>query len=90
MTFSQTLTFEEALARVKTLSRAPDAATLLRLYALFKQATEADAVSERPGALDLRARAKFDAWSALAGVSAEQAKADYASLVAELLEKDAA
>lgn len=76
--------FEAAVARVKTLPRRPDNATLLRLYALYKQATEGDAHGERPGLTDFVARAKWDAWAALRGQTPEQARAAYIALVDEL------
>ena len=56
--------FEKAQADVKTLSEKPDNATLLELYALYKQGTEGDATGRRPGIMDPVGRAKFDAWSA--------------------------
>lgn len=83
------MTFEEATIRVKALTAAPDPTTLLRLYGLFKQGGEGDATGERPGALDFRGRAKFDAWKALAGMAPEAAQAQYVALVEELLAKDA-
>lgn len=73
--------FESAVARAKSLGRRPDNATLLRLYALYKQACEGDAAGERPGSADFVARAKWDAWATLAGVSPAQAMRDYIALV---------
>jgi len=73
--------FEAAVARSKALSRRPGNAELLRLYALYKQATESDATAKRPGATDFVGRAKWDAWSALAGTTREQAMQDYVALV---------
>ncbi len=35
----------------------------LALYSLYKQATEGDVSSKRPGMLDMLGRAKWDAWS---------------------------
>lgn len=72
--------FEAAAARVKTApAQPPD--NLLKLYALYKQATAGDAAGERPGALDFKGRAKHDAWAALRGMSAEAARTDYVALV---------
>ena len=51
---------------------------------LYKQATKGDATGERPGAFDFVARAKFDAWSEVAGVSADEAMQQYIDLVASL------
>lgn len=76
--------FDAALQRVKTLTERPDNATLLQLYALYKQATEGDNTSPKPSLTDLVARAKWDAWSKLKGVSREEAMQRYADLVATL------
>jgi acyl-CoA-binding protein len=79
--------FQTALADSKTLSERPDNATLLKLYALFKQGSSGDAVGERPGMSDFVARAKWDAWHALAGTKEEDAQRQYIALIEEL--KDA-
>lgn len=76
--------FESAVAASKTLPQRPDNATLLKLYALYKQATAGDVEGERPGFGDLVGRAKWDAWNALKGTPAEQAKQDYVDLVESL------
>jgi acyl-CoA-binding protein len=76
--------FEKAQADVNALSERPDNDTLLKLYALYKQATVGDAAGERPGAFDFDRRAKFDAWSALKGVSRETAMQQYIDLAAGL------
>ena len=73
--------FESAVARAKNLGRRPDNATLLRLYALYKQASEGDAAGERPSIADFAARAKWDAWATLAGIPSTQAMRDYIALV---------
>ena len=59
--------------------------TLLKLYALFKQGTAGDVSGKRPGMMDLKGRAKYDAWSNQKGMSSEDAKAAYVELVASLL-----
>lgn len=76
--------FDTAVAASKTLAERPDNATLLKLYALYKQATAGDAEGERPGFGDLVGRAKWDAWDALRGTTAEQARQDYVDLVESL------
>ncbi len=40
--------FETALAQSKTLSERPDNATLLKLYALYKQASTGDVTDDMP------------------------------------------
>ena len=76
--------FEAALAASKTLRERPDNATLLRLYALFKQASVGDVEGKRPGFSDLVGRAKHDAWAALKGMSRDAAMTQYVELVETL------
>lgn len=76
--------FQEAVAASKQLPERPDNLTLLKLYGLYKQASEGDAQGERPGATDFVARAKWDAWQALNGKSADDARQEYVDLVASL------
>ncbi len=73
--------FEKAVADSKTLAERPDNATLLQLYALYKQATEGDVQGKRPGFTDMVGRAKWDAWNALKGQAADQAKQAYVDLI---------
>lgn len=80
--------FNQAQLDVKTLSSRPSNADLLALYTLFKQATDGDAAGERPGMTDFVARAKFDAWVALAGMSPEEAMQQYIHRVEQLLTAD--
>jgi acyl-CoA-binding protein len=58
--------------------------TLLKIYALFKQASSGDASGERPGFTDMVGRAKFDAWAQLKGTSQDEAKQQYIDLIEEL------
>ena len=76
--------FEQAVADSKTLPERPDNLTLLKLYALYKQASSGDATGERPGMTDFVARAKWDAWDALKGTAPEAAMQQYIDLVEEL------
>jgi acyl-CoA-binding protein len=76
--------FAQAQHDINGLSRRPDDATLLQLYALFKQATAGDAAGDRPGAFDFVRRAKYDAWSELRGTPAEEAMRRYVELAAKL------
>ena len=76
--------FEAAVAASKKLSERPDNATLLKIYALFKQASEGDATGKRPGFTDMIGRAKWDAWNALKGLASDDAKQQYVALIEEL------
>lgn len=86
MTDSVALTaaFEQALANSKNLTERPDNATLLKLYALYKQGSQGDNSEARPGFSDFVARAKWDAWTALQGSPRETAMQQYIDLIASL------
>jgi diazepam-binding inhibitor (GABA receptor modulator, acyl-CoA-binding protein) len=73
--------FEAAAQAAQNLPRRPDNDTLLRIYALYKQATAGDAMGTRPGFTDFVGRAKFDAWAKLKGTGKDQAMRDYIALV---------
>jgi len=76
--------FAQAQQDVTGLADRPDNNTMLRLYALYKQATQGDVAGEKPGSFDFVRRAKFDAWSAIKGTAAEDAMQQYIDLVASL------
>ncbi|NOY23224.1 MAG: acyl-CoA-binding protein, partial [Acidobacteria bacterium] len=50
--------FEKAQGEVTRLSQRPDNNTLLKLYALYKQAMDGDVSGDRPGGFDLVGAAK--------------------------------
>ena len=79
--------FEAAQQRVKSLKRRPSNDELLALYGLYKQATEGDVTGSRPGMLDPKGRAKFDAWTARKGMAGDAARKAYVALVADLEKK---
>ena len=76
--------FQAAQVRVKQLTAAPDTVTLLELYALFKQGTAGDTTGPRPGMLDFKGRAKFDAWAGKKGATKDAAMQAYITLVDQL------
>lgn len=76
--------FAQAQEDVQQLSERPGNLTLLRLYALFKQATEGDVHGDKPGFTDVVGKYKYEAWSALQGTAQEAAKAQYVELVESL------
>jgi diazepam-binding inhibitor (GABA receptor modulator, acyl-CoA-binding protein) len=75
------IAFEAAVASTQDLTQRPDNQTLLKLYALYKQATEGDNATTKPGFNDLVGRAKWDAWAALKGTSADDAMRRYIDLI---------
>jgi diazepam-binding inhibitor (GABA receptor modulator, acyl-CoA-binding protein) len=77
--------FEDAQARVKTLKSTPGNDQLLALYALYKQATTGDVTGKRPGMMDFKGRAKFDAWEGKRGTSKDKAMEAYVALVDQLV-----
>jgi acyl-CoA-binding protein len=76
--------FDAAVAASKTLKERPDNTTLLKLYALYKQATDGDVEGKRPGFTDMVGRAKYDAWAAEKGTGSEDAMRQYVALVGSL------
>ena len=76
--------FEQAVADSKQLPEKPDNMTLLKLYALYKQASSGDVEGKRPGFTDMVGRAKWDAWNELKGTSADDARQAYIDLVESL------
>ncbi|MBJ7309678.1 acyl-CoA-binding protein [Rugamonas sp. CCM 8940] len=76
--------FQQAQLDSKNLSERPDNMTLLKIYALYKQAANGDVAGERPGFTDMVGRAKYDAWAALKGNSTEEAQQQYVDLIEDL------
>ncbi|MCB9685650.1 MAG: acyl-CoA-binding protein [Alphaproteobacteria bacterium] len=76
--------FQDAADRVKQLQKRPSNEDLLQLYALFKQGSEGDVKGSRPGMLDLKGRAKYDAWASKKGTGSDAAKEAYVALVDRL------
>ncbi|MDP3709352.1 MAG: acyl-CoA-binding protein [Polaromonas sp.] len=76
--------FDQAMLDSKNLSERPDNATLLTIYALYKQGSAGDNTDAKPGFGDMVARAKWDAWNKLKGASQSDAMQQYIDLIAEL------
>jgi acyl-CoA-binding protein len=76
--------FHAAAAYVNSLVIDPGNETKLRLYALYKQASEGDVEGKRPGFTNPVGRAKYDAWAEAKGMSAEDAREEYVTLVGTL------
>jgi len=76
--------FEAAAASAKQTKKKPDNATLLKLYAYYKQALEGDVKGERPGGFDFVGGAKHDAWSKLKGTSRDEAMQNYIKQIDKL------
>jgi acyl-CoA-binding protein len=78
--------FEQAVADSKKLPEKPDNQTLLKIYALYKQASGGDVEGKRPGFTDMVGRAKWDAWNELKGTSNDAAMQEYVDLIESLKE----
>jgi diazepam-binding inhibitor (GABA receptor modulator, acyl-CoA-binding protein) len=76
--------FEAAAAAAKQTKKKPDNATLLKLYAYYKQSTEGDVSGARPGGFDFVGGAKYDAWAKLKGTSRDDAMQGYIKQVDKL------
>ena len=76
--------FEQAVADSKQLPERPDNMTMLKIYALYKQATAGDVEGSRPGFTDMVGRAKWDAWNELKGKSSDEAMEAYVELIESL------
>jgi acyl-CoA-binding protein len=79
--------FKKAQDDLKTLTERPSNEDLLQIYGLFKQATAGDVEGKRPGMLDVKGRAKYDAWASLKGKSSDEAKKAYIAKVKAMLGK---
>ena len=76
--------FDKAVADSKKLAEKPDNMTLLKIYSLYKQASEGDVEGKRPGFTDMVGRAKYDAWATLKGKSTDEAMQEYVDLIESL------
>lgn len=76
--------FQRAAEDVKRLPERPDNDTLLKLYALYKQATDGDVNGPKPGFFDFVNTAKYEAWSRLRGMRTHDAQQKYIELVRQL------
>ena len=76
--------FDQAMLDSKNLSERPDNATLLKIYALYKQGSVGDNAEKKPGFSEMVARAKWEAWNNLKGTSQDEAMQQYIDLIADL------
>lgn len=76
--------FEAAASAAKKTKKKPDNATLLKLYAYYKQASEGDVQGSRPGGFDFVGGAKYDAWAKLKGMAKDEAMKNYVKQVEKL------
>nr|AEK25827.1 diazepam-binding inhibitor [Micropterus salmoides] len=79
--------FDKIAEDVKKVKTRPTDEELLDLYGLYKQAVVGDINTERPGTLDFKGKAKWDAWSSRKGMSKDDAMSAYITLGKEIISK---
>ncbi|KAJ8010244.1 hypothetical protein DPEC_G00072990 [Dallia pectoralis] len=77
--------FNHAKTRMGKLKNDPGNEAKLRIYALFKQATQGPCNTPKPGMLDFVGKVKWDAWKSLGSVSQDDARQQYVDLIESLL-----
>merc|ERR1739838_856038 len=81
--------FDKAAEEVKKLTQKPTDDEMLEIYALFKQASAGDintvkTEADRPGMLDFKGKAKWDAWEKKKGMTKDAAMEAYIAKVETL------
>jgi acyl-CoA-binding protein len=76
--------FDAAVTASKSLPEKPDNMTLLKIYGLYKQATQGDVEGDQPGLTDFVARAKWQAWDGHRGMDSAAAMQAYIDLIDSL------
>ncbi|XP_035212586.1 putative acyl-CoA-binding protein [Stegodyphus dumicola] len=79
--------FSAAASSVKSMKSRPSDTELLELYALYKQATCGDCGIDKPGAADLKGKAKWEAWNGKKGMGQDAAKEAYVTYANTLITK---
>ncbi|XP_076827280.1 enoyl-CoA delta isomerase 2 [Brachyhypopomus gauderio] len=77
--------FNNAKTQLGTLKKDPGNEVKLKIYALFKQATQGPCNTPKPGMLDFVNKAKWDAWKSLGSLSQEQAREQYVDVIKSLV-----
>jgi diazepam-binding inhibitor (GABA receptor modulator, acyl-CoA-binding protein) len=70
----------QAQASINALEERPDNGHMLKLYALYKQATQGVNTKPAPGGFDFVGQAKHGAWAALGEMPQDEAKRAYIDL----------
>ncbi|XP_061088342.1 acyl-CoA-binding domain-containing protein 7 isoform X2 [Conger conger] len=79
--------FDQVAGDVKKVKTRPEDQELLDLYGLYKQATVGDINTDKPGVMDLKGKAKWDAWNSRKGMSKDDAMTAYITLGKEIINK---
>ena len=76
--------FEQAVTESKLLPEKPSNDILLKIYSLYKQATQGDVSGEKPNGFDFVNLAKYNAWESQKGKTSEESMQDYDDLINSL------
>ncbi|KAI3355570.1 hypothetical protein L3Q82_018401 [Scortum barcoo] len=77
--------FEQAKSKLATLKNDPGNEVKLKIYALFKQATQGPCNTPKPSMLDFVNKVKWDTWKSLGSISQEEARQQYCDLIGSLV-----
>ena len=80
--------FEAAAKRLADNAKVADSMSneqKLEIYSLYKQGLIGDCDTSKPGMLDFKGKAKWEAWNARKGQSKEDSQKAYIELINELL-----
>ncbi|KAM7390006.1 hypothetical protein PAMA_008261 [Pampus argenteus] len=77
--------FEQAKSKLSMLKEDPGNEAKLKIYALFKQATQGPCNTPKPGMLDFVNKVKWDAWKSLGSISQDEARQQYCDLISSLV-----
>ena len=86
MVESSSQAFQDAVAKVKDPTNKVDSTSeqKLDLYKYYKQVTCGEVTGSQPWAVQVEARAKWDAWNSVKGMSKEDAEKAYIDVVENL------
>ena len=76
--------FEQAVTESKLIPEKPSNDILLKIYSLYKQATQGDVSGEKPNGFDFVNLAKYNAWESQKGKTSEESMQEYVDLINSL------
>ncbi|XP_019948881.1 acyl-CoA-binding domain-containing protein 7 [Paralichthys olivaceus] len=79
--------FEKMADDVKKVKTKPSDQELLDLYGLYKQSVVGDVNVDQPGMLDMKGKAKWNAWNSRKGMSKDDAMSAYITTAKEVISK---
>ncbi|CAL1611150.1 unnamed protein product [Knipowitschia caucasica] len=79
--------FSKMAEDVKKVKTRPSDQELLDLYGLYKQSIVGDVNIDKPGMMDVKGKAKWEAWNSHNGTSKDDAMSAYITLAKEIISK---